>query len=782
MTLNRRNVDFTTEGSDEGDYEDDGSELSAPTESTQTSSVDEDIQQRPEDHAMDTLAKEQLETLRQAQFWQTKPAVNGIRLETVKVPITELQTIREVIYMLRGYSTSLFETHPDLPLTIEPSKRFTWTHASTDSFFKLARSFANYGSSLARLRSWAKRAETIPLIQILQGSIMERLTAFDAHLSAVEARYVALSEDIVVSILGVQQELSAAIRPLLRLSDIVGRLVSERYGHAFRYLEMLYDETSTSQMAGDFEIYEFMGKIFFECFQVYLRPLRCWMEEGELSRGDKVFFVSEASGDNELSSVWQSRFNIRKTKDGLLHAPKFLSAAANKIFTAGKSVVMLKLLNQFQQFKAASNTYEPILDFETVCNPTMLDLAPFPELFDTAFDAWVQSKHHHASFLLKRTLFESCGLDTSLDALLHLYFLSDGIVTSAFANLIFDKLDTLKTSWNDAFLLTELAQSTFGSITSISPDRLRAHTLSLSRKQQDVTTCRRTVKALAIIEMRYNLSWPIQTIITPGTVFSYKRVFTFLLQIRRSSHILSRERLIKDHLLNSSSSDERALYYSLRAALLWFNQMLYYYLTSIVLEPCLQKMRADLKEAEDVDAMIEVHANYIKAIIDRVLLGSKLELIHKTIVKVLDLGIKLEDAQATHAVASKEAMEHQQEMMDLSMASLGLSTPKRKKNQSHSFRHSFRDGRQDAYSSSDDEEKDVDVDLSILSTFDENKGDVLYVDKLRKMKGDFGRLVRFVASGLKGVARAGGGDAARSWDTLGEMLESGLGNGSMRYQ
>ena len=46
------------------------------------------------------------------------------------------------------------------------------------------------------------------------------------------------------------------------------------------------------------------------------------------------------------------------------------------------------------------------------------------------------------------------------------------------------------------------------------------------------------------------------------------------------------------------------------------------------------------------------------------------------------------------------------------------------------------------------------------------------------MKMDFDRWVRFVASGLRGVARAGGGEEARSWDILGEMLENGLDNGA----
>jgi gamma-tubulin complex component 5 len=204
-------------------------------------------------------------------------------------------------------------------------------------------------------------------------------------------------------------------------------------------------------------------------------------------------------------------------------------------------------------------------------------------------------------------------------------------------------------------------------------------------------------------------------------------------------------------------------------------------LTSLVLEPSSEKMRAGLKAAEGVDSMIEVHSTYIKTTIDQALLGSKLELIHKTILKILDLGIKLEDAQAANAVASKEAMEQQQEMMDLSMASLGLHTPKRNGKHSQSTARRFKESIRDADSSSDDEEKNIDVDLSILSGLDDDKEDLLFIEKLRKMKGDFDRLARFVSGGLKGVARAGGGDEARSWDTLGEMLESGLGNGTLGY-
>jgi gamma-tubulin complex component 5 len=772
-----QNVDFGAESSDgEDGFEDSRSELSGLTNTTLQSSVDEEFNQRPEDYAIDTINKEDLDQLRDAQFWQKTHTVDGVQLETVKTTVTELQAIREVLFMLLGLPTSLFEILREN--LVVPKRKYALKHASADAFFKVGRSFSEQGTAVMRLRSWAGRDQSIPLMQVLQSSILCRTVEFDARISDIQQRFVNPAKDIVVSLLSVQAEVSSYLRPLVRLSEIIKKLDDERYPHAFRYLELLYDEACTSQLAGDDVIYSFIGRIFFECFKIYLRPIRKWMEDGELTKGDKVFFILEASGDIEPSLLWQSRFKIRRTQDGVLHAPRFLQAAANRIFTTGKSVVVLKHLNQFDFLQSARGDFELSLDFDSVCNPEVLGYAPFPELFDSAFHAWVESKHHSASSMLRRILFDSCGLQTSLDALSHLYFFADGTTASVFTNSIFDKLDTLDLSWNDRFTLTELAQSTFGAIPSLSSDRLRTSVLTLSRKHQDVAKCRRTVKVLSILELKYHLSWPIQIILTPATISTYKKIFTFLLQIRRSSHILSRQRLITDGLTKSSSSDERALYYSLRTRLLWFTQMLYYYLTSLVLEPLSQKMRAELKATEDVDTMIEVHACYIKTTIDQALLGSKLELIHKTILKILDLGIKLEDAQAANAAANKEALEKQQEMMDLSMASLGLHTPQRKGRS----QPVLKEAKEKAESSSDDEEQNIDVDLSILSsTFDE-KGDLLYVEKLRNMKTDFDRWVRFVASGLRGVARAGGGGEARSWDTLGEMLENGLDAGGMGHR
>lgn len=762
------NVDFGAEDSDTERFDDSRSEASDSTNLTGQSSLGEDIR-RPEDHAIPPQSEEGLANLRKEQFWQKTPNVDGVKLETVRRPISELQAIREVLFMLGGFPTSIFDI--SVPATVSPSKSFVLRHASPEAFLEVLQSFAQQGSAILVLRTWTERSQTIPLLQSFQGSIFERLLRFDALLAAIQSRFVAPPDDIVVSLLAIQQEVLSHTRLLCRLSEIVKKVDEDPYGHAFRYLEMLYDATCTSQMAGDDEMYSYMGDLFFECLQVYLRPMRSWMEDGELNKDDKVFFIIETMGDVDPASIWESRFKIRRTQGGILHAPRFLHAAANKIFNTGKSVVVLKHLKRFDVLQSSREDVEPTLDFNTVCNPAMLQLAPFPELFDTAFDAWIQSKHHQASSLLRKTLFDSCGLHTALDALSHIYFIADGITGSKFTNHIVDRLDTLNKSWNDRFTLTELCRDTFGTLSSVSADRLRIAVLPLHRKHQDVVLCRQSLKALSILEIRYHLAWPIQTIITPTAMTSYRRIFTFLLQIRRSTHILSRQRLVADTLMQTSGTDERSLYYSLRMRLLWFNQMLYYYLTSLVLEPSTQRMQADLKVAEDVDAMIQVHSAYLKTTIDQALLGSKLELIHKTILKILQLVIKLEDTQAANAAADKETMEQQQEMMDLSMASLGLQTPKRK-SRAQRFDRSVRRQQE---SSSDEEEEDINVDLSILSSpYNDHDEDTPFVEKLRKLKLEFDRLIHFVASGLKGVARAGTGREAKSWDTLAEILESGL--------
>jgi gamma-tubulin complex component 5 len=331
------------------------------------------------------------------------------------------------------------------------------------------------------------------------------------------------------------------VRPLLKVSDIIRALDLEPYAHTFLFLELLFDGTCASQTAGDEYLYEYLGNLFFDCFRVYLRQIGKWMEEGELWKNDHVFFVSENAGDFELASLWLNRYKLRKTLDGTLHAPNFLHPATSKVFTTGKSVAVLKALGKYDRTKRSPIVEEPKLDFQTVCSSPSLSLAPFPELFDVAFDQWIKTKHDVTSSTLRRCLFDDLGLRDSLSSLENIYFMADGNITSQFANSLFEKLDSGKSTWNDRFTLTELAQGTIGSLPGVTADRLKA--IAPVTKRVDVQKSRKSVKALNTFALTYSLPWPVQIVIAKDSIPLYQRIFSFLLQIRRSAYMLQGFRL-----------------------------------------------------------------------------------------------------------------------------------------------------------------------------------------------------------------------------------------------
>ncbi|KAI9729491.1 MAG: hypothetical protein M1818_008514 [Claussenomyces sp. TS43310] len=755
-----RNVDFTAESSDDDDRESVASmrDFSELTESTVLSSVNDDLLRRLEDFSIPSDSAG-LDLLQKTQFWVDKDRKDDLKARFEIFPekitfITELQALREILFMVSGLPTFLFRAVRGQFIV---SKEWRLRHLSSAAFHELLSAFAVHGTIVMGLRLWCMKKQSIPLLQSFQDQISARIRQVDKTLSNMQRRFVALSQNVVVSLIEIKAKLDVVLRPFERLSEIIKILEVDPYAHTFRYLEFLYDETCISQVAGDDELYEFLGTIFLDCFQVYLSPVRKWMEEGELQNKDNVFFITEVPGKVDTALLWKDRYKLRKTPDGTLHGPRFLHTAANKIFTTGKSVVVLKQLRRAERLRQSNAATEPKLDFSTI-SQTILQvdggfphsaersLAPFSELFDIALEKWLQSKHRTASSRLHQYLFDECGLISSLVALKNIYFMADGSTSSILTNSVFDRLSNGVETWNDSFGLTELAQNTIGSLVGVEAERLRI-SIGANKRYNSVQKARRTVKALSTIVIHYHRPWPVQIVVPESSMVRYQAIFTLLLQIRRSSHILEGVQILHDPANVDSSADERAIYYSLRSRLLWFSSTFYNYLTDLVICPNTARMQADLARTEDVDQMIQVHDIYIKSMIEQALLGTRLEPIHKAIVSILDLSIQLSDAYTLHLSSS----EHRSTQSVVGR-SARLSRQRR-------FRGS---------NTSDSEDADADhvTDLSILAV-----SEMAYIDDLRGMRRQFDHLCKFVTSGLRGVARAGG---RPEWDMLAEKFETGI--------
>ncbi|RYP25766.1 hypothetical protein DL767_008272 [Monosporascus sp. MG133] len=451
-----KNVDFADDSSD-GGYVETKSDASVESQDTSMSSVEARYRRQPTDYLATIGDEDQnLKTIRETQSWRYQSLPRDGNGRSQRVPVSELQVVREVFFMLRGLDNTLFNEQS------VPSTKYHLDHASWEVYHNILGSLGEARRQLAILRRFAKQHQNIPLVQVFQDAIEKRLLAFDGELSKMEAQFVDIKHDVLVSLMKVLDEVKPHLQPLSSLSDIVQELSQAKYPHPFHYLELLFNATSTAHMEGDDAIYGFLGIIFFECFQVYVRPIRLWMETGELIEGDKTFFISRSSTQARMSQIWKNQFKLRKTSGGALHAPRFLYPATAKIFTTGKSIVILKHMGRHTLPK--SQVQEPSLHFENSSAFGPDSFTPFSEIFNNTFENWMQSKHHAAASTLRQALFESYNLWSVLDDLRHIYLMCNGSQSDAFAFSVFSNIDLLNSKWHDRFGLTEVAREAHNTV------------------------------------------------------------------------------------------------------------------------------------------------------------------------------------------------------------------------------------------------------------------------------------------------------------------------------
>ncbi|KKA28468.1 hypothetical protein TD95_002537 [Thielaviopsis punctulata] len=705
----------------------------------------------------------QRERIVKAQQWRwtqpTADAAGKIR----KVPLTELDMVREVLFMLQGLPTTLFRSD------YTPDPAFQLENIAWETHRNLAHIFSESGAKLAVLRRFVNQTQTAHHLQVLSDSIATRLKSFNSRLSDIERRLVAPKQDYIVSLLAIQQELQESLCGLEVLGDIIRELHSVPNMGAFKYIELLFNEINTAQTIGRSEVAEFLTGVFLECFQLYLRLIRMWMEEGRLMPGDQVFFISEAPVQMPLNHLWKEQFKLRQSRDGRLFAPSFVNAPAKQIFTAGKSIVILKNLGRYEAFKQKDNQ-EPPLTLEEIA-PFGLGLTSFADLFMHWFDRWINSKLGQTSATLKKVLLDGCGLRSALAALECIYFMADATVSDAFCLAVFRKIDALNPNWSDHYTLTSTAQEAYA-MTDAHSNRIKVSCGSRAQRLTVETVRDSVTQGLSDIKIMYRLTWPIQLVISEQNIGGYQTIFTFLLQIRRATELLTRLRLLPLQAYEKDAWTEYSAYYSIRSRLLWFCNALRSYLTGLVLTPACKAMHAEMEAAGDVDDMLQVQFRFMKRVLNECCLGPKLQPIYSAMIDILQLSVDLEKARARYA--AREAKEiaalsrlsmaatPQRRQRFASTAGAGVRTPVAKKQ-----RHP------DSSDDDDDEEEHKGKAGEVDREYDASS----YMAQLKEISVKYEGNLRFVTDGLRAVARATTDPASSRWDLLAESLEMNTNTG-----
>ena len=719
-------VDFAAMSSDDDDLSSLESEMSVPKIVPQASMPPEDEYVMPDGmFTGDGEDEEMITAITDAQFWrkgtQSDPAPR--RIARHSQVISEAQVIRQTIFMLQGLPTSLF---PQIGQSIEIDRRYTLSHSSNKALASLLGSFTFIGAKLNTLRRFTEVSSTIHYMQTFCRDTEECLQEFNSYLSSIEMQY--LQNNATVSLLQFLQDVRRKSRLLLPLADLVSSSYTTAVSSSSRpaqFLDQLYELICISQATGDDDEFRFLCKLFFSCFETYIRPIQLWMETGCLDPMEGASFVVRNDRVDDLRTLWREWHSL--DEDSLIaNMPRFLHPTCPKIFKTGKTMFFLRQLDGVLAENLA-DLKEPFLSFEDLYpsrSPTPFYL-PFRELLKDAFERLVDSHHLVVSNALQNELNQRCGLWTSLRALELIYLCHDMSIVSAFDGKVFELIDRGRGAWDDRFLLTDLARNTFGNAPCVDPSRLAVR--SCRTRDGPESGDGRSVNALEAVSIDYSLAWPLANIITKEAIHVYQRVFTFLMRIRRAKYVTVRRQprgQVEGH-----DRREDAVGYALRHHLLWFLNVLYGHMTDLVISSTTHSMHQDLASSADIDAMIDAHTRYISSLEEQMLLAKHLAPIYRAVIDLLDLCIRFADIQALrHGSASTDHVAE----------------------------------RRDEYSDSDNE---ADTTSAVPSSVESPS----YLDQAKHLKDQFDQTLAFLSAGLKEVARVDDGN--HNWAILAEKLE-----------
>ncbi|KAJ4377622.1 hypothetical protein N0V83_000449 [Neocucurbitaria cava] len=722
-----KDVDYAVESS--GDER--TQKLRAKAKSSPPTSVDGDDTHDPES-CVATANVDLVQELETAQFW------NDVADEdSAKVGITELQAVRETLFMLAGLRTSLYQTDQQ-QYHIRIVSKYVLGHAMQGTVDHLLGRFTSIGKDIYRLRQWTKKGSTLSLIQTFEAAVQKRLFHYDQSLANLQQRYLIPGASTSVSLLELLNEVESLSVPILRLAQVVTDIEPQLLVNPFSHLEALFDQTTLSQMTLEKEVFEYMSEIFFDCLQTYLKPIRKWMEEGELVTDDETFFVFANDSHSEASSLWHDRYVLRHDGQNNLRSPTFLHPAATKIFNTGKSVIFLKELGIYN-ISPNGPVDEPRLGHETVCGTSSeIPLCAFPELFQAAFSTWIRSKYSVASTVLRRHIFETGGLMRTLTIFETLYLGKNGAVFEGFANVMFERIDTGRRGWNDRYVLTELAHGVFCNVMAVM-DTEKIVVRSVKTKSHE-----NSVKELAAVSIDYAIPWSLQNIIQRSSIPIYQQLYTFLLQLYRVKYQLQRVRPRRTH----QTKHPINLTYKLQHRLTWFTDMLRSYLTENVIYFTARDMQTAMKKAQDIDEMSQIHTKYVAKLQERAMLSKDLKPIHKAIVEILDLSVLFAETVGASQSDSDTGLPGQ--------SRIGL----RRKNHAR-----LSDGDEEL---SDDDVHDESDEAEATRAATKEKGQRSVKGTLQKIDEGFARLLPFTTAGLRSVGRVG---AEPMWEQLAERLE-----------
>ncbi len=654
-----------------------------------------------------------------------------------KIVITELQAVREALFMLQGLPTTLFWR---VDSSVELDRRYHLDHLSDEVLLDLLTSFGHIGLSVDVVRRWCRGTQTMSFMQNLRAGIEKTMNRFDSSISRLQSSLLNPGRSPVISLAATLEEVIAASKTILQIANLVDRM-RDISDDVVGCLEILYEKVCSCQASGEDDNAQSLYELFLDSFTTYLKPIIRWITGGELDATATHIFIISKSQSKALTGLWQDWFSLVEGS-GPRQAPPFMRPLVRKIFITGKTMIFLRHLQSHSG--TVPSHAEVAFSLAELRSLQPSGLVPFSESFETTLERAVDTVRKASCSILRDKLGSECGLWRTIDAFDYVYLAKSGFSMDAIDAKIFELIDKGSRAWNDRFLIAESCLEVFGRIEHVDAERLRV--LPSRTSTRDLQSQRRSVKMLSGLSLDYNIPWPIANVIPRSSLPSYQRVATLLLQIRRARYVLERGcrvSVMAGRLdLNIGQRNlTQQIYFQLQV----FVNCLYDHFTSDVIESTTNELRLTLAAAPDVDEMIIMHQSYISKLETLCMTSNKMSTIRQAVTVLLDLCIRFSDT-ATSPLQQRRSSD----VEALSFRSAASRPGLRRQPNDDDF---------------SEEESEGEEGFSTFITFDEES----YESILKDIRTQFDRQRSFIVAGLRSLSRVE--EKSSSWELLAERLD-----------
>ncbi|CAO3590188.1 unnamed protein product [Absidia cylindrospora] len=278
--------------------------------------------------------------------------------------ITEVDAIREILFLLCGYKTVIFKPAKNGNgnlFHLDPI--YALRHLSCQSFKAIMDTFCRHASTLYKLRLHVERTVYVrqngQTYQAFSVAISTALNGFERLVTELESKHmtqITPGSHGIVSLLQLQKTLQQPLSCFGMIYDTLVQcslLVSANSAKANArsvatfLLATLFNQTMNAQMTGDTVLYQTMLSVFYQTLVPYSRLLDDWIWNGSLNDdvAGELFIKRNTDIDDKSSMYWTDGFFVGGIELNTPKCPLFTADFTNRILLTGKTVNVINKFN-----------------------------------------------------------------------------------------------------------------------------------------------------------------------------------------------------------------------------------------------------------------------------------------------------------------------------------------------------------------------------------------------------------------------------------------------------